>query len=201
MPAGSVRRSAERSGISCVRRAVPPAPPTNRRAPAAPAARASSRAPVLGTRAPADPGTAGNPRVPESTTVGSPLSTRQPGIVTASQPCTEVAPTWALPLAIRFVPAGATMLVATSSLELVPEPVASTTTTTATATSRSAPKPSSAGRRVNAQAPLSVNGPWSAQPAHSRPRRRVAGVQLVYEGRSRQVAQSVRPEDNQEPAA
>ena len=52
------------------------------------------------------PAATGKPGVPERTTVGRPLRTRQPGIVTASHPRAETAPTSAPPFSIRFAPGG-----------------------------------------------------------------------------------------------
>ena len=89
VPAGSAWPAAGRSGTCCRSRAVPPAPPANRCPPRTAGQRPAAR---------------GNRGVPYRTTVGKPLATRQPGIVTASQPWADTSPACAPGLSSRLVP-------------------------------------------------------------------------------------------------
>src|SRR5262249_49854080 len=78
-----------RSATDWVSRAVPPAPPANRRPP-----RTAGHCPVARERGGA----------PWGTRVGSPLDPCQPGMVTAPQPSAEAAPACAPGLSSRLVP-------------------------------------------------------------------------------------------------
>src|SRR6516162_6384498 len=82
-----------RSETDWRRRVVPPAPPANRCPPG-----------TMGQR----PVAGGKRGVPYRTVVGRPLTTCQPGIVTASQPFLDAAPVCAPGFSSRFVP-GATV--------------------------------------------------------------------------------------------
>jgi hypothetical protein len=93
VPPGVSPPDGNRSGTSCTRSAVPPAPPAKT------APRPDGH----------DPATRGKPDVPYRTTVGRPAATRQPGIVTASQPWAEVSPAVARGFTSRLPPVVATV--------------------------------------------------------------------------------------------
>ena len=100
---GPCRRARRTAGSGC--RPAAATPPPTVAGPAAAAARYRRRRQRTGARrgtAGHRPVARGNPGVPYRTTVGRPLATCQPGIVTLSQPCAETAPACAPGLSSRL---------------------------------------------------------------------------------------------------